>query len=182
MKRLLVNRYTEQEVQVWCRLRWSGNGDLEIEELQEDFRQVNLEPPKPPEPPKTFAEALEGFENAGHFKPAPESDLPPEIGPAWFVYDIRSLTLEEVIDPSSESWQDNTLEAWARWALENGVAPFQPFLLSLPKPYYSKSWTDCGYEYDAEYYHAVIDRVPFTPEQTLKQWERYLKSYGVKIP
>lgn len=182
MKRLLVNRYTQEEVQIWCRLFWSKDDDLDIEELQEDLYQFELEPPKPPKPP-SLAEMLREPEET-EFKVAPEPLWsPPSYYPDWYAYDIRETGLGDVIDPGRmQNWGDQ-FDAWAFWALENGLAPLQPFLLRIPMPRYTRSYLyEYGcYEYDAEYSHDVIDRIPMKDSQALKQWERYLKSFGWEI-
>lgn len=64
---------------------------------------------------------------------------------------------------------------WAQWALINGIAPRQPFLLHLHSPYYSKSWTDCGYEYDCDCEFEVMRVVYWSPSKCASYWDRWLR-------
>jgi hypothetical protein len=180
MKKLLINTYTPSEVRIWCRLFWSKDEDLDIEELQEDLYQFELEPPKPPKPESPFSDMLKDY-LPGQIKPTPEPAFKrPEYPPSWYVYDIQETGLRDVIDPGRmQNWGDS-FDAWAFWALGNGLAPLQPFLLSIPRPYYPGP--DYWGEYDGpEYEHAVVDRIPLKDSRALKQWERYLKNFGWRL-
>lgn len=180
-KPYLVNTYTPNEVRLWCRLFWSKTEDLDIEELQEDFVQFDIEP-KEPMKELTLSEQLFDVPS-GHFKPSPEPEFkPPSYVPEWFFYEMGQEGLPGIIDPSNYSWPNHDLDPWAVFALCNGIAPFQPFLLRIPMPHYSRTYGDWGYEYDVEYDHEVIAVQPLSEKQKLQRWEAYFKSVELEIP
>jgi hypothetical protein len=65
--------------------------------------------------------------------------------------------------------------SWAHWALQEGIAPRQPFLVHLHEPYYSKSWTDCGYEYDCDCDWYLVRVEHRQPSVALRYWSRWLE-------
>lgn len=86
----------------------------------------------------------------------PEQHGEDSIGtpPKWWEYEIEQGGIEDLINPP---WCG---QKWTRFALRNGLAPRQPFCMEFSDPVYSKTWTDCGYEYDFE-----LDRCVFAIEQ-----------------
>lgn len=65
-------------------------------------------------------------------------------------------------------------ERWLRWALEQGVAPGQPFLVRIAEPRYYR----CSYEYDewdCEWDAEVVRVMPRRPDQSLRAWTRALQ-------
>lgn len=84
-----------------------------------------------------------------------------EIGtrPEWLQYELENMSWSDILD--ARLYGEHKL----RWMLENGIAPGQPFLVELPHPHYSKSWTDCGYEYDTDYSPDIVRIRPMKPSQ-----------------
>lgn len=64
-------------------------------------------------------------------------------------------------------------DQWIRWALENGIAPGQPFLICIGMP----QWYRCSYEYDewdCDQDAQLVRALPRTPAQALRAWSRTL--------
>jgi hypothetical protein len=61
------------------------------------------------------------------------------------------------------------------WALENGIAPWQPFLIRFGEPEY----TGGGYyeprEVDVTYDTELVRVMPWKPESVVKRWERAIR-------
>jgi hypothetical protein len=91
-----------------------------------------------------------------------------EIGtrPEWLQYELENMSWSDMLD--ARLYGEHKLS----WMLENGIAPDQPFLVELPHPHYSKSWTDCGYEYDTEYSPDIIRIRPMKPSRVAEALER----------
>jgi hypothetical protein len=98
-----------------------------------------------------------------------------EIGkrPEWLQYELENMSWSDILD--ARLYGEHKLS----WMLENGIAPGQPFLVELPHPHYSKSWTDCGYEYDTDYAPEIIRLRPMKPSQIANLLERE-QNYLVK--
>lgn len=64
-------------------------------------------------------------------------------------------------------------ERWTAFALKEGIAPGQPFCVCIEQPVYSKSWTDCGYEYDCDVECEIVAHA--TCKDPLRSWDRWLK-------
>lgn len=58
------------------------------------------------------------------------------------------------------------------WLLHRGIAPYQPFLVRIRPPEYSKTWTDCGYEYDVEYDTEIVFVKRWKEHTILRAWNR----------
>ena len=99
--------------------------------------------------------------------------------PEWLYHEMRQEGLAGILSDYVLGYDyRDELPTYARFGLENGIAPYQPFLLRFPMPHYSKHWTDCGYEYDVDYDGVEVMRVvPWPPARVLKQWERFLKDF-----
>jgi hypothetical protein len=91
-----------------------------------------------------------------------------EIGtrPEWLQYALSNMSWSDMLD--ARLYGEHKL----RWMVENGIAPGQPFLVEMPHPHYSKSWTDCGYEYDTEYSPDIIRILPMKPSRVADALER----------
>jgi len=114
----------------------------------------------------------------------------------WLVEEGKDLTLEEYEDAElwgdSPEWLEHELDAigWdmfdmggyggdhgvgrlAGWALEEGIAPYQPFLIQLDKPeYYSCGMY--GEEVDVHYPWEIVEIVSITPYDAARRWEHYM--------
>jgi len=110
------------------------------------------------------------------------SDLDPEecgtdeIGgaPQWWV-DEDDHSLDTIFSPT---WTHTTHDGhefpdkWLRWALEEGIAPGQPFLVCIKEPRYTRDYYG---EYDVEYDVDIVRVMPRTPTQALRAWSRVLE-------
>lgn len=163
-----------KECWLWCQLRWSEDEDMDVfrigESQEEAYHRWEAEHYKLL-PLNTPPEVWEARKKERELKRG-------ELGiPEWFYYEMEQDGLSSFLNSYNlgYSW-DDTFPEMARWGLENGIAPFQPFLLRFPMPYYSKSWTDCGYEYDVDYSWEIMRVLPWPTEKVQKQWERYFNS------
>lgn len=57
---------------------------------------------------------------------------------------------------------------WRGWAIEQGIAPGQPFLLAIDKPNFHRSYEG---EYDVDWFIEVVDVVYWSPQRVLQSWE-----------
>ena len=91
-----------------------------------------------------------------------------EVGtrPEWLQYELENMSWSDMLD--ARLYGEHKLS----WMLENGIAPNQPFLVELPHPHYSKSWTDGGYEYDTEYSPEIIRIRPLKPSRVAAALEQ----------
>lgn len=172
-KPFIVNAFTERECRVWCELDWAKGEDLHLEMLPPDLTLYCLEPKKPIKVDPLFDETGKktNFTVAEHL-----FDRYPQ-GPEWFVYDILELGLEDLIQPGE--YGDWTLDNWAQWALKEGIAPRQKFLLHIPRPHYHQDYYG---EWDADYDWDVIHISPLGSKQIQQRWEAYLKFVDLEIP
>lgn len=109
----------------------------------------------------------------------------------WLVYDpLDGITRMDVDDTIGEppDWFDLevTETGWEyllgldssrpmkilTWGLNEGIAPGQPFLVDVSFPFYSRVWTDLGYEYDVEVTVEVVDRARCAPADPSAAFER----------
>lgn len=70
-------------------------------------------------------------------------------------------------------------KAWLRWALENGVAPGQPFLIGVTPPDVYR----CGYEtveYDVEWSGELLEVRPLPASLVHKRWAHFLRKAAVE--
>lgn len=91
--------------------------------------------------------------------------------PEWLRFEVEQGDWDMLAEYSL-AWRTG----WERmeWALERGLAPRQPFLMAIEKPEYSKTWTDCGYEYDTHYSAEVIAVAPLSLGVAARRWERWI--------
>lgn len=89
-----------------------------------------------------------------------ERDLEPEHAgfaeegrcPEWVDYVLEEFGLRHVLGCEDDDVLD--------WSIREGIAPGQPFLVYVERPWTDKFWTDCGYEYEVEYNAWVVRRLP----------------------
>lgn len=94
--------------------------------------------------------------------------------PWWDFYTEEGFKYTLNLDYPQETFEGETFSIrWIQFALKHGIAPGQLFCMSLSRPYYSKHWTDCGYEYDCETETEVIALGPCRDPG--KSWDRLLK-------
>lgn len=79
----------------------------------------------------------------------------------------------DIIMPDRRWSSDVGGDTWLRFGLENGIAPGVPFCVRVSEPSYSKSWTDCGYEYDMDIDWEVVHVAPCRNPAHL--WDKTLK-------
>lgn len=169
-----VDMLAQKECWFWCKLFWSPTEDIELQRIgdspEEAYYAWEAKLPLVPfkdteglwEKQKTEAELKRG-----------------EMGiPEWLYWEEHEEGIVGAIYNSLEYDVHDDMPTWARWGLENGVAPFQPFLLRFPMPHYMKHyiWEYGCYEYDVEYDWDIMRALPWPKEKVLFQWERYLKS------
>lgn len=100
--------------------------------------------------------------------------------PEWLDYDVGEMGWDYILDSRHcSSAPDQYGNRWSEgrmvWCLEEGIAPGQPFLVELPRPYHSVSHTQDGTEYDTEYEPSIIAVFPWKPARVAKVWARELK-------
>lgn len=96
------------------------------------------------------------------------------------VDDVGELCPILEMEKDQSSWEDMMVDMpWGRdgsivWAIENGLAPGQPFLMRFGEPEY----TGGGYyePYDVEYDSELIRVIPWETERAAAAWEEFLKS------
>jgi len=106
-----------------------------------------------------------------------------ELGeiPEWFDYEWREMKFDMLEAPfkSNDLWTSEAsvwhLPTWFSWIFKHGLAPGQPFQISILFPDYITSETMEGTEYDVHYYAELCDVVPWTAKQAAYAWERYPK-------
>lgn len=86
--------------------------------------------------------------------------------PEWLGLERENLGWDDIL---GVGYSDNKM---LKWGLEEGIAPGQPFLVELPHPHYSKSWTDCGYEYDVDFAPEIVRVRPMSARAVARAWER----------
>jgi hypothetical protein len=101
--------------------------------------------------------------------------------PEWLDTDVRESGWDSVLGvPWLHTTKDEDGNDWSEglllWALWEGIAPGQPFLVELLKPH----WYRCGgYEYpdewDVEYSAEVLAVYPWPTKRVADAWERELK-------
>lgn len=95
--------------------------------------------------------------------------------PKWFPWWLRDLDLREALDLSyragrCEEYGHEWIEPWRQWALQNGVAPGQPFCVAHPEPEVHTS----GYETvesDVYYNSYLIEIQELSSAEVLRLWE-----------
>lgn len=174
---IFVDLLNEKECWLWCRLYWSEKEDIELQ-------RIGASPPE-----DAYQKWLDGHHDFG---PPPMNMTPADewhaheddceaqrkrLGiPAWFYYELEvGEGLQGIVESLLDWSSTDDLPTWARFGLEHGIAPFQPFLLRLPRPLYTR---DSEGEYDVEYDFGVMRVWPLDPDSALKRWERYFKSIG----
>ncbi len=64
-------------------------------------------------------------------------------------------------------------DSWLRWALQNGVAPGQPFLVRMDRPV--GHYDAYNHEYDEDYSGELVEVRPIPLRLALKRWEHFLR-------
>lgn len=81
----------------------------------------------------------------------------------WYTY--------ERDENGHDEWFNRGSEGWTRWAIDNGIAPGQPFRVRLGQPSYSTSYDG---EVDADIPEAeVLEIERFTPREVHLAWEHF---------
>lgn len=96
--------------------------------------------------------------------------------PDWLEYEIDGNGLESIwSDPSRVCVENNSDHpfniAWINWALENGIAPGQPFSIVVPPPVYSTSYEG---ETDVDWDSYLGRVVPWSEDRVLRAWTKVL--------
>lgn len=101
----------------------------------------------------------------------------------WLEFELNQAGWECIISPehttvdSSQGWCFG--QTWVNFALREGLAPRQAFLLKLDPPVYSQSydyWSG-GYEYDVEYSWEIIAREPYSQKKALRAWDKWINHW-----
>jgi hypothetical protein len=108
-----------------------------------------------------------------------------EIGerPEWLTCELANLGWADIADIEHFTYTSKDVDGneWNEgqmlWALQNGIAPGQAFLVEMDHPNYTKDYNyEYGtYEYDVEFSSAVIRVEKWTEKQVLNAWEQELK-------
>lgn len=96
--------------------------------------------------------------------------------PEWYEFEMDNTDWESVIGPEWKSCSDesNFTGKWNDWALQEGLAPGQRFLVEFKHP----RWYKCSWEYeeyDVEYYWDIVLREPRSAKQAIRAWEQWRK-------
>jgi len=90
--------------------------------------------------------------------------------PGWLDYEMGEIGIDYMLDIGVDH---------ERWALREGVAPGQPFLIRIEPPrYYQDYWGECDVEYEWE----LLDKKPYTDAMALEAWLAWFKGLAVEIP
>jgi len=108
-----------------------------------------------------------------------EADLGADVFgtvPEWYAFEMDNTDWTSVISPEWKSCSDasNFTGTWNDWALQEGLAPGQRFLVEFKHP----RWYRCSWEYeeyDVEYYWDIVMREARSPKQAIRAWEQWRK-------
>jgi hypothetical protein len=89
------------------------------------------------------------------------------VKPDWMAYEFESVTWDEIITTDHSNHET--------WLLQEGLCPGQPFLVEFEKPIWSRSGGEYD-EYDVDYSWDILCRLPKSPEQAARSWDRWLKA------
>lgn len=84
----------------------------------------------------------------------------------WLGFEMDAIGLNELLG------FEGTDEAKEEFLLQQGIAPGQRFRIEATYHSY-QTWTDYGYEYDADTDWSVINIEPWTVDQIVEAWENY---------
>lgn len=114
-----------------------------------------------------------------------------EVCRVWFYLDEHGLELERLNSAGDmPEWLDNELVdtcwdeilgvSWeegerAAWAIEDGIAPGQPFLVEIRPPHYTQ---DREGDWDVEYNTDLIRVDPMPSMEAAERWETWLKTWS----
>ena len=163
----VTNVYGTAVVREWYRLDW---GDLNY-----DLHPTSLgEQPLWKQREQAAYAQIEEQKLSLEDSVAAQMNLPryqPEGWPWW----LDELDLEEALGLGvsgvevvelGRSWR----ERWRPWALENGVAPGQPFCVAHQEPEVSKSGWETV-EYDVYYDSYLVEVAPIPQAELVRRWE-----------
>lgn len=114
--------------------------------------------------------------------PEADENCEPNKNSEYFLkYEIDMGGVESVLDVEcSYINYENGVgcdQKFMQFALENGIAPYQPFRVKIEAKY-SSGWTDCGMEYDSSFYYEILQIEPMDEKDKLKNWEEYLCAFN----
>ena len=94
--------------------------------------------------------------------------------PEWFTEEL-SMGGYDFLDMAGpwSSRDEHGVGRHAQWALENGIAPYQFFRVSIEPPHYYR----CSYEYDewdVEWTTWIDKVIPITDWDAVRRWEHYM--------
>ena len=93
--------------------------------------------------------------------------------PEWLDYELESMGWD-FLDGMADKWGfDNDFGRYAQWALENGIAPFQPFRIVVWEP----RWYKSSYEYDEwdrEVDWEIQKIIPISDWDAARRWEHLM--------
>jgi hypothetical protein len=149
-----VNLYGIKLVREWYRLYWG------------DF--YDLHPVKIGQGPAWDTDEGEWDAMGNQLRPASQE-------PKWFPWWLSDLDLREALgisygDGDCFEYDHEWHEPWRQWALQNGIAPGQPFCVAHPEPEVSKTGWETV-EYDVHYASYVIEIQELKPAEVLRRWE-----------
>lgn len=157
----------EGEAYVWVQLVPDCN-DLQLERCGEEaWGELRYPPAPPPEEP----EALEPYWKV--LREGFDPECPPSPEPEWFEWEVSNGGIETFIGPAWKHPDDGDLMApatWAAWALEEGIAPEQPFLLRIGIPRYSRDYYG---ECDVDYEYNIERTLPLSSQEAFERWTKF---------
>jgi len=100
--------------------------------------------------------------------------------PEWVEWETDQMGWDGIIDPEWEHYADSGCGfklgyRWRNWALQNGIAPFQPFRVWFGEPEYTTSYYgehDVFYSWDIDYI------LPLSPFEVIRRWEHDLMMFA----
>ncbi len=141
---------------VWLRLVLED--DLTIERNTPRTKVLGVKAPEPPPPPDDPLNLEVHWDIIRQGWPCEDHD--------WLQDEISNMGWRDIITDSHGSY------AVINWALENGIAPEQPFLIRFDQPHvinYGRSY-EGDYDCDVEYNFEIIKAIPLAPEECAKRW------------
>lgn len=99
--------------------------------------------------------------------------------PEWLDCELEQMGWDDILSTDYCWGEKHPGPGWTfsthktQWAMERGIAPYQPFLLAFEKPSYSTSYEG---ECDVEYGWEVVCVLPWKTESIVRVWERLLEN------
>lgn len=96
------------------------------------------------------------------------------IHPHWFVNEMDHCGIADMCDTG---YLYGGMAENVEWAISEGIAPFQPFRVSIGIPHYYQSSYEYPNEWDVDYDWHVDQIIPISNWDASRRWEHYFMEY-----